>query len=260
VSGAVVCALAVTAVKGSRLCPVKRVQLDRHGVRENRRFYLIDERDRMVNAKRIGALHTLISRYQDGARWLEIEFPDGHLLSGRVELGPAVQTRFFSRQARARLVLGDWSQAISRHVGEELRLVEADERGAVDRGARGPVTVISTASLRRLAGEAGRDTVDARRFRMLIEVDGVPAHTEDTWLGRRVSVGQAVIRPRGHVGRCLVTSRDPESGEIDLPTLDILDGYRRDSGTTEPLAFGVYGEVLAPGTIQVGDPVMLEDG
>jgi uncharacterized protein YcbX len=56
---------------------------------------------------------------------------------------------------------------------------------------------------------------------------------------------------------CLVTSRHPDSGEMDLPTLDLLGSYRSDAGTTEPLAFGIHGEVVEPGAVRVGDPVNL---
>lgn len=40
--------------------------------------------------------------------------------------------------------------------------------------------------------------------------------------------------------------------------LDLLRSYRGDLDTTEPLAFGVYGEVLEGGTVAVGDAVRLE--
>jgi uncharacterized protein YcbX len=68
---------------------------------------------------------------------------------------------------------------------------------------------------------------------------------------------EARVRFGGHVGRCLVTSRDPETGVIDLPTLDALGWYRTHLDTTEPLAFGVYGRVEQPGTIRVGDAVTI---
>jgi uncharacterized protein YcbX len=95
---------------------------------------------------------------------------------------------------------------------------------------------------------------------MLIEFDGVPAHAEDAWAGRRVTVGDAVVAIRGHVGRCLITSRDPESGEVDLATLDILRGYRGGVSTTEPLAFGIYGSVERAGDVRVGDHLTVTDG
>jgi hypothetical protein len=91
---------------------------------------------------------------------------------------------------------------------------------------------------------------------MLIEIDGVGPHAEDRWVGRTIRIGGAAVRFEGHVGRCLVTSRDPDSGRIDLPTLEILGQYRRDEDTTEPLAFGIYGAVADPGAIRVGDRVL----
>ena len=47
---------------------------------------------------------------------------------------------------------------------------------------------------------------------------------------------------------------------VDLPTLDILGDYRGALDTTEPLPFGVWGRVLEPGTIRVGDEVTPPDG
>jgi hypothetical protein len=256
---AVVSGLALTPVKGTRLQTVDSVRLERTGVRLNRRFFLIDERDRMVNGKGLGELNTVVSRYAEPERRLRLELPGGEVLDAEVRLGTEVQTRFYSRSAPARLVVGPWSPALSELVGRPLRLVEADEQGAVDRGARGAVSLISTGSLRRLAEAGGCDELDPRRFRMLIEVNGLEAHAEDAWVGSAVGIGEdARVRFEGHVGRCLITSRDPVTGVIDLPTLDILAEYRNRVDTTEPLPFGIYGRVLEPGTVSVGDSVVPE--
>jgi uncharacterized protein YcbX len=177
----------------------------------------------------------------------------------QVTLGDEVTTRFYSGRVAARLVEGPWSARLSEHVGKRLRLVEPVQGGATDRIGKGPASLISSASLERLGAEAGVDELDPRRFRMLIEIDGVAANHEDRWVGRATRVGEALIAWGGHVGRCLITSRDPESGVIDLPTLDILGGYRAGLDATEPLPFGIYGRVLEPGSISVGDPVALEE-
>ncbi len=250
--------LASTPVKGTRLQPAESVWLDRDGARDNRRFYVIDDRERMLNAKQLGELVTVLAHYDaDGGR-LTLTFPGGDVVEGVVCLGDWVQTRFFSRMSEARLVEGPWSAALSTYCSRPLRLVEADgDRSAVDRGRTGGATLISRASLDVLASAAGAPVVDERRFRMLIEIDGVDAHAEDGWVGGRTRIGQAVIAWDGHVGRCLVTSRDPDSGQIDLPTLDIIREYRGDSATTEPLPFGIYGAVIEPGAVRVGDPVSL---
>jgi uncharacterized protein YcbX len=253
-----VTALGITPVKGTRLQNVDSVHVDRHGVRENRRFFLIDESDEMVNATHLGALQTILSDYSEADRRLSLTFPDGRVLEDEVQLGQEVITRFYSEHRPARLVLGEWSKAISEHADKPLRLVEADEEGAVDRGTRAAVTVISQASLERLAQQAEQSAVDPRRFRMLIQVDGVGAHEEDQWVGCTIHVGEAVLRGRGHVGRCVITNREPETGQITLQTLKILGSYRRGLHTTEPIAFGIYGEVVQPGRISVGDAVELD--
>jgi MOSC domain-containing protein len=250
--------LTTTPVKSTRLRSAESLALDRDGALGNRRFYVIDDRGRMVNAKQLGELVSVFSDYHPDDRRLALTFPGGEVVEGVVTHGATVQTRFFSRSSEARLVEGPWSAALSTHCGRSLRLVEADGDGrAVDRGRAGAATLISRASLERLASAGGVRDVDERRFRMLIEIDGVDAHAEDAWVGRRTRVGAAVIAWGGHVGRCLITSRDPETGKIDLPTLDILREYRGHSGTTEPLPFGIYGAVMEPGTVRVGDPVTL---
>jgi uncharacterized protein YcbX len=142
-------------------------------------------------------------------------------------------------------------------VGEPLTLLWS-ESGAVDRGiGGGATTLISSGSLDRLGTEAGvSGPVDGRRFRMLFEVDGVEPHEEDNWIGKRVAIGDAVIAPVGNVGRCAVTTKNPDTGEVDLDTLATLAAYRGErEGRTEPLPFGVHAAVVQPGRVRVGDPV-----
>lgn len=256
-SPATVTRLAVTAVKGTRLVTVESIELGAQGARGNRQFFVIDARGRLVNAKLLGGLQTIVASFDPASRELALEFPDGDRAAGVVDGGESVTARFFRGERTGQVVRGPWADALSEHLGQPLRLVEAG--GSVDRGARGAVSLISTGSLARLAAEAGTEQVDARRFRMLIEIDGVGPHEEDAWVGRRVRVGQAVVSFEGHVGRCLITSRDPETGVVDLPTLDLLRDYRRDLDTTEPLPFGIYGRVLEAAVVRVGDPVSLED-
>jgi uncharacterized protein YcbX len=253
-----VCGLAVTAVKGTRLRPVDQVEIGPAGVDGDRGFYVIDDRARMVNGKHFGELSTVVAAVDEDR--LTLAFPDGSVVEAPVADGGPVRTRFYSFMREDRLVDGPWAHALSAHVGQPLRLVQASPGGsAVDRGAQGGVSLISRGSLTRLAREANVAGVDVRRFRMTVEIDGVGAHEEDAWVGRRALIGSVLLRFRGHIGRCLVTSRDPDTGVVDLPTLDILGGYRSDMNTTEPLPFGIHGEVLEPGRVALGDAVALVD-
>ncbi len=152
------------------------------------------------------------------------------------------------------MVVGPWSDALSEFVGQPIRLVQPTEIGTgVDR-AGGGVSILSTGSLEAIREAAGiSEPVDPRRFRMLFGVEGVGPHEEDAWVGRRVQIGEAEVEVLGNVGRCLVTSRHPDSGARNLPTLDVLAEYRGDIETTERLPFGVWGGVTKPGVVHLGD-------
>lgn len=256
--------LTMTPVKATRLHEVESVALGPEGVVENRRFYVIDDRDRMINSKISGELQTVVADYSHADRTLTLSLPDGRVVEGSVRLGDEVDTRFFSTQRMGRLVEGPWSEALSEVAGRPLRLVEPNSPGGgVDRGAGGAVSLISRASLARLAEVGEVESLDPRRFRMLIEIEGVGPHAEDHWVNNgSVRIGEAVVAFTGHVGRCLITSRDPESGVVDLPTLDFLGWYRGAGAieSTEPLPFGVWGRVVSPGTVRVGDSVVPLDG
>jgi uncharacterized protein len=254
----VVTALATTPVKGLRIVARAEVQLGCTGVVENRRFYLVDEDGRVVNGKRVGILSAVRADYDPAGGRLTMTFPDGSQATDIVALGKEIETTLLSRTPVARLVIGPWSEAISSFTSRRLRLVQADAAdGGVDRGAKGSVTLISQASVARLQSLADGRTVDSRRFRMLVEIAGPDAHEEDDWVGSNVRIGEACVALRGHVGRCLVTNQCPDTGVADLPTLELLS-YRRGLARTEPLAFGVFGEVLEPGTVRLGDTVALD--
>lgn len=257
-ASATVHALQTTPVKGLRVVARDDVFLTPTGVSEDRRFYLVDERRQMVNGKQLRMLNEIVARYEHAARTLELTFPDGTVVTGAVEPGEPIQTRFYSRPAQAHELRGAFSAALSEHAGRPLRIVEGVDRSGIDRGRKGAVSLVSRASLGALARVAGADEVDSRRFRMLVVVGGLDEpHEEDTWVGEELRLGAAVVRVRGHVGRCNITHRHPETGDADLQTLDLLRQYRAELDTTEPLAFGVYGEVREPGAVAVGDVIEL---
>ena len=255
--GISVTGLSITPVKSTRLQEVDTIELGRTGVRDNRRFYIVDGRRHLINGKRLGELNAVVAEY--AAPRLKLTFPDGATVEDDVRLGEEVETRFFSVTDSGRLLEGPFSQALTDYTGQPLELVEA-RASAIDRGSMGVASLISRASLSRLAQENGDHDMDWRRFRMLIEIDGVGPHEEDTWLGRATRIGGAVVMWGGNVGRCLTTSRDPDTGNVDLPTLDMLRRYRGEMKTTEPLPFGIYGEVLEAGEVRVGDAVAVLNG
>jgi MOSC domain-containing protein len=245
--------ISIAPVKSFRLVHPGSVMLESGGVVGDRRFWLRDEHGALYAGKRDGRMFRIRPEWDEATRRLSLTFPDGEVVDGVVELGEAVAAELYREPRPSHRVLGPWQDAISAHVGRPLELLWADD-GAVDRmPGGGTVSLVSRASLERLREETGAEgPVDGRRFRMMLELDGLDAHEEDTWMGGEIEVGDATIRVVGDVGRCVVTSRDPDSGEIDLPTLAALAGYRRE-GVNEPLPFGVVASVVAPGRVRVGD-------
>jgi uncharacterized protein YcbX len=241
-------------VKGLALQQLDECELTEAGVAGDREFFLVDENDRLVNSKGLGVLQQIVPRYDEEAEVLTLTFPDGSTISQRIGFDGSLGARFWKVSVDVRVVDGPWSEAISDFAGRNLRLVRASGP-APDRRRSGAATLLGTGSLHALARMLGVDDVDGRRFRMNFGIDGLREHEEDGWLGRRVRLGEAIVVPQGNVGRCAVTTQNPDTGAPDLDTLKALAAYREDLETTEPLPFGVYAAVAQPGRVRVGDAV-----
>jgi uncharacterized protein len=243
-------------VKGLAIMQLEQCELTEAGIRGDREFFLVDVNDRLVNSKGLGVLQQIVPRYDREAGSLTLAFPDGTTVSQEVGFNGSLGARFWGETVEVRVVDGPWSQAISDFAGRNLRLVGASGP-APDRRRSGAATLLGTGSLHALARILGVEEVDGRRFRMNFGIDGLGEHQEDEWLGRRVRLGEAMVVPRGNVGRCAVTTQNPETGASDLDTLKALAAYRQAVETTEPLPFGVYAAVAHPGRVRVGDTVEL---
>jgi uncharacterized protein YcbX len=253
--------LHVAPVKGLRIEERDRIELGLHGVEDDRRFCVVDETGRLLNGKRLAPLTTISARFDTETDHLHLRMPNGSSVGGTVAVSTPITVTIYGHAAPGHLVDGAWAAALSDELGRPVRLVRFDGPGnGHDRAddAAG-ATLLSTGSLERMRQESGSaEPVDPRRFRMLIGVAGAVAHEEDSWIGRRVRVGDAVVVPAGNVGRCMVTTRDPETAQPTLDTLELLARYRRDVATTEPLAFGVWAHVQRAGSVRIGDAVEVD--
>jgi len=243
--------ISIAPVKGFRLSHPEEVELGPDGVVENRRFFLIGPDGERLRSSLTPWPVLVRADYESGAERLRMSFPDGtEIESDANALGEPVHAQAGSLDLRGRVVEGPWEEPLSELAGHPVRLARPDGIGA---GLHAPVTVVSDGSLDRLAGQAGADRIDSRRFRMLFELTGCEAHEEDTWDGRSFSVGEAVVRVGGPVDRCAVTTRDPDTGERDLDTLRLIKSYRGQRESDGAVLFGVYGSIVQPGRVRVGD-------
>jgi MOSC domain-containing protein len=246
---------AITPVKSMQLQQPEEIRLERFGVAENRRFYVSDREGRLLSGAPHDRLIPLQPSYDSAKERLGLRFPDGVVVEGDVGTvhGPRISSSFWGRLVTGHEVEGPWSEALSEHVDEPVRLVRTDEPGqGIDSHAVSLFSSASAEELDRRAGRADRPH-DRRRWRMLIEVQGCGPHEEDQWIGGRVRVGDAVIDVIRADPRCRITTLDPDTGQKDFDTLRVLAGYR--AARIGELPFGVYGDVIVPGLIRQGDPV-----
>ena len=229
-------------------------------VEEDRRFCFVNAEGRMLNGKRFAPITTIGAHFDPETDRLELRLV-ADVVSGVANIGEPIVVDIYGNQSAGHLVEGPWTAAVSEQFGQVIRLVRLDEPGnghdRADEGAN--ATLLSLASLWRLREEAGVDTtVDPRRFRMLIGIDGATPHEEDGWIGRRMRVGGAVVIPGGNVGRCSVTTYDPDTGTPDLDTLEVLARYRAEVPSSEPRSFGIWARVERAGRVALGDDIVVE--
>jgi uncharacterized protein YcbX len=246
--GATVTHLTLAPVKGMRVAAVDELELEATGARGDRAFFVVDDEHRLLLTTRTPALVQVVPRFGDGT--LALRFPDGSEVSDELRPGPPATTHNYAdRPIPGRLVEGPLAAALSEHLGQRVWLL------ARDAGVQGPddhpATLMSRASLEALAPALGGSVPDPRRFRMTIAIDGVGAWEEHGWGGREIAIGDVVLRGADPVGRCVVTTRDPDTGATDVPTLKALAALRGKGDVT----FGIWCDVVAPGRIAIGDAV-----
>jgi uncharacterized protein len=247
--------ISVTPVKGTVVQHPDSAMLTELGIPGNRLFYIVDERGDLLSGTEFGPLVRIMATYEREEERLRLRFPDGSEVEGAADaLGQAETTDFYGRAVRARVLEGPFAEALSSFCPRRVRLLRCDRDG--DGADVEPITILSFASVRDLGERGGYDgDLDARRFRLNLELDGCDPYEEDSWHGRRVEVGEATIEVGEQVPRCAFTQKDPDTGERDWDTLTQIAKLRPRVRGGKGLPFGVYARVVVPGTVRVGDHV-----
>ncbi|MDX6534606.1 MAG: hypothetical protein QOF68_2350 [Gaiellales bacterium] len=244
-------AIHVSAVKSLRLGLVDRAELTPAGIAGDRAFVVLDAKNQVATLRKYGWMAQVGSRYEPAIGHLALELPDGETVAGAVEEDGHQTVLLFGRPLRGSVVAGPFAEALSAVAGAPMRLLQVKEGPAQDAY---PVSILGTESVEELARRSGLDaTLDPRRFRNTLLLEGSEPHEEDRWIGGRVRVGEAVLHVIERDARCALTTRNPDSGRRDLDTLRLIAGYR--PLTDGEICFGVYAEVEQPGMVAVGDPV-----
>jgi MOSC domain-containing protein len=242
--------LAIAPVKGMRLQGIDEIRLGQDGVTGDREFLVTGEDGQLLLTSRAPALLQIEPVWDQARDVLALRFPDGRVVQAKPEPGARAATRMYDgREIPGRIIPGPLSAALSGYLGQEVHLFrrEPGHLGHDDQ----PVTLMSESSLRTLAAELNGTTPDPRRFRMTITMTGTDAWAEHRWGGQEVSIGEVILRVIAPVPRCVVTTRNPDSGATDARVLHALARLRGNNDIT----FGVWCDVIRPGRIHTGDPV-----
>ena len=204
----------VYPVKGLDRMSVDSISINSAGTFEHDREYaLLSPEDDTVIEDRVDSVgKTFNGKEIDHTHEVASEFdPDTTVLTltNRAE---GTQYRFDLESERDRA-----SEWFTEFVGEPVKLRHREPPSFIDRPKLGP-SVISTGSLEEVASWFDGMTVDGARIRLRpnIEIGGVAPFWEDRFLGENPS-GFNVNRTRFDgaeaCARCVVPSRDPDTGE-----------------------------------------------
>ncbi|MBT0771618.1 MOSC domain-containing protein [Kineosporia sp. J2-2] len=138
------------------------------------------------------------------------------------------------------------SPELAAELGAE-RVMKLD-RGTFDNA---PLSLITTRAAARI-GELSGTPAQVLRFRPNLVVEPLVGgdFPEDDWVGHELRIGPAVMRVDQRDRRCVVITVDPATGRR---TPEVLRTVARDRENW----LGVYGSVVLPGAVEVGDPVLL---
>ena len=257
----------ISPVKSLGLLEPDAVSVGTSGIIEDRRLYLIDKNGAVITQRQVGSLVKVQAHYDAKSEELSLRFPPVSVedsdqtggddaqaaLTGVIRLGEPVVSVMWGRQVPGRLVEGDWSPALSEFCGQLVRLVQSDMPGQCY--DEYPVSLVSQASLDFLGKQCGDyHTFEGKRFRPNFLLGGCEPHQEDDWIGEVIRLGpDLVIQVIARDPRCDITTRNPETGDRDIATLRLILSYRPNARAP---CFGVYGVVVRPGAVSVGDQVV----
>ncbi|HEY9652116.1 MAG TPA: MOSC N-terminal beta barrel domain-containing protein [Coleofasciculaceae cyanobacterium] len=194
--------------------------LNSGAIQHDREFALVDEQGRFVNGKRHAKIHQLRSTFDPELQWITLQ------IQGTKE------TVIFHLDGD-RMALEAW---FSDFFGFSVKLIQNTLMGFPDdTNASGP-TVISTHTLQEVASWFPGISVDEIRHRLRanLEIGGVPPFWEDQLFAQegqcvQFRVGDVLLQGINPCQRCVVPTRDSQTGEVTANFQKIFSQRRRET-------------------------------
>ncbi len=264
---------------------LQEVNLTVRGLPGDRAWAVRDEvRGGIRGAKKIAALMTLRARYvkppaDEGSSPAEIVLPDGSMLDTgepeinerlskaidhSVTLWPLVPAEQLEHYRRGAPTHEDFMQEMRSIFGRlpdeplpdltkfppEILEFESPPGSYFDAF---PLVLLSESSLRTMQERMPESVFDARRFRpnlVIGDTDSSIPFPEHEWAGRRLQIGDAIVRVEMECPRCVMVTH----GFEDLPKdPGVMRALVRETGGN----LGAYATIESPGRVGVGDSIQL---
>ena len=143
----------------------------------------------------------------------------------------------------------DSDSVLSDHFGEP---VTVRREGDVPHQDAATFSIVGSATLAELGRHEGDGRpLDPRHLRANVVVRTEQPYVEDSWVGREVTLGTVRLRVSEPIERCRMVG----VAQVGLPE---RPGMLKAISEHHHLDAGVYAAVLQPGTIAVGDPVLVD--
>jgi MOSC domain-containing protein len=138
--------------------------------------------------------------------------------------------------------------ALASRLGAGTRVIKQN-RGVFDVM---PLSLITTRSIEAIGALVGTELA-FNRFRpnLLIEPSGEREFPEDDWVGAELQIGGLRMRVDQRDERCVMVNVDPVASERNPAVLRTIASHRN-------ACLGVYGSTVVPGSVAVGDTVVIQ--
>jgi uncharacterized protein YcbX len=195
-------------------------------------------------------LHFLMLMRDEWLAGLRTHFDDAsHVLTIRRNGAIAVQGNLETAEGRA-AVENFFATAFAGQIKGSPKVLSSEGHSFSD-VARKVVSIINLASVRAIETMVDYP-VHPLRFRANLYVEGWPAWHEFDLLDKTLAVGDVRLKVVKRITRCAAVNVDPDTAARDLA---IPQALMRRLGHSE---CGIYAEVMASGTVAVGDTIAAE--
>ena len=244
----------ISPVKSLGLINRDKVYVSKTGIPEDRRFFLLDDANKLVTQRQIGKLTQILSDYCPNSGKLSLQFPDGSTLEDTIVSKDTVKVIMWGRRVTGDILEGSWSNKLSNYCGRSIRIVQTHKPGTTY--DEFPIAIMSKSTIEHISNlTSNKKVFESERFRPTFVLSGCNAYQEDEWIGQKIRIGdQLKVKVVSRDPRCVITTLNPMTGERDFDTIRLI---LNDRPNLNAAYLGIYGIVDQAGTVTTNDKVSI---